>query len=394
MQTDILAGLQKLKGWVFRSPAAGVVWPPPAVRTPPDLLRSNIRSVIIEVTSKCNLRCTYCYKADPAFDALPFVNTDLSDDALRYLYEYCKANGIREVSLSGVGETAIANGWHRRLSPFLDDEEIEVYLVSNLIRPLAPEDLAALCKLKVLQISFDSADPRVVRMMRSKARLSVIVDNIERLGRARSAASGDRPQLLVNCTLSRQNVGHIAALAELCRSLGVDELMIGEMMVNNPESALEPLSFLPPAEVSVLIRDVAAAARILKGAPTSLRIQQRLGFRFADLLDRDPVALSDPAAAEIFHRPSPASACSQPWDTPFIRSDGKVFPCCCHDNHFAALGDLAEQSLHDIYEGQRARDVRESILAGHPTLPCKGCTLASSLSFADFSADIAGRLTP
>ena len=387
--------LRAFKGWVFSTVAPPVLALPmaPAARAPLDLLRSNIRSMAIEVTSKCNLRCTYCAKAYPAYDALPFVNTDLSDDAVRVLYEFCKANAVKAISLSGVGETAMTSGWHERLSLFLNDEEIDVYLVSNLTRPLAPDDLAALCKLKILQISFDSADAKTVRMMRSKARLSIIVDNIERL-RLAKAATKRGPHLLVNCTLSRQNVGHIASLAELCRSLCVDELMVGEMMVINPESALDPLSLLSPAEIVALARDIVAAERMLDGSPTLFRIQRRLRFRFDDLLDRDPAAVPDSMLAEIFNRPPPVSACSQPWDTPFIRSDGKVFPCCCYGDHSASVGDLAEQSLHDIYEDQRARDVRKSILAGHPTLPCKGCTLASDLSFAEFSADIAGRLTP
>ena len=36
-----------------------------------DLLRARLHSVAIEVTSKCNLRCTYCHKADDVLEAMP-----------------------------------------------------------------------------------------------------------------------------------------------------------------------------------------------------------------------------------------------------------------------------------------------------------------------------------
>ena len=123
------------------------------------MVNAKISTLIIEVTSKCNLRCTYCIKADKTYDDFPFVNTDLTDDRLAELYAFCKANDIRSVSLSGIGETAQFEGWADRLTPFLDDPDIVVYVVSNFARPLQPSDLAALRKVNVLQISFDSADP-------------------------------------------------------------------------------------------------------------------------------------------------------------------------------------------------------------------------------------------
>jgi MoaA/NifB/PqqE/SkfB family radical SAM enzyme len=206
---------------------------------------------VVRRTSGCNLRCTYCSKADRAYDALPFVNTHLSDALLAKLYAFCKANGVREVSFSGVGETAQFEGWADRLAAFLDDPEIKVYLVSNFARPLVASDLEALRKVYALQVSFDSADPEVVREMRSKARLSIITDNI------RKAIAAGAP-VFVNCTLSRQNIGHLAPLAVLCRELGVARLLVGEMMLINPSTLLEPLGALSAllAAVGYAVRSV------------------------------------------------------------------------------------------------------------------------------------------
>lgn len=332
------------------------------------MVNAKISTLIIEVTSKCNLRCTYCIKADKTYDDFPFVNTDLTDDRLAELYAFCKANDIRSVSLSGIGETAQFEGWADRLTPFLDDPDIVVYLVSNFARPLQPSDLAALRKVNVLQISFDSADPEMVRLMRSKARLLVIVDNIRQM----KAAGG--PFLVVNCTLTRENIGHIAPLAVLCRELGVDRLLVGEMMLNNPSTWMSPLGVLEGELMSGLVADIRAARETLEGTSTEFELQPQLARRLESL-------------------PPLTAPCSQPWDTPFIRSDGKVFPCCCYGDHFAPVGDLAVESLGKIYEGEPIKKVRAALLAGERPLLCDGCTLALPISQEEFIAGIKGRFT-
>jgi MoaA/NifB/PqqE/SkfB family radical SAM enzyme len=335
----------------------------------PDLLRSKVQGLIIEVTSKCNLRCTYCTKAYKPYDDLPFVNTDLTDESLRNLHEFCVRNSVKDVALSGIGETAMFEGWGTRIAMFLDDPRINVYLVSNFTRPFVSSDLEALCKVNVVQVSFDSADAEMVRKMRSKARLAIIVDNIRKVRRA-IADAGHGPQVLVNCTLTRENIGHIAPLAALCRSLGVDRLLVGEMMVNNPDAELQPLGELPDHLLTALAADLAGAKAVLGD---SLGLQHGLEKKMA-------------------HASAPKSPCAQPWDTPFIRSDGKVFPCCCYHDHFAPVGDLTRDSLADIWEGPAIREVRAAVLNGTSALPCAECTLAGTMTQEEFAADIAGRL--
>jgi molybdenum cofactor biosynthesis enzyme MoaA len=131
-----------------------------------DPLRARADSVCIEVTNKCNLRCSYCPKSDDLYEALPGNNTDMSDDTIGRLYQYCKTHDIRNVSLSGVGETAMVAGWQKRLAQFLDDPEIDAHMVSNFARILSDAELAALTKLRNLQVSFDSADVEMVRAAR------------------------------------------------------------------------------------------------------------------------------------------------------------------------------------------------------------------------------------
>ena len=121
-----------------------------------DLLRARVQSVAIEVTAKCNLRCSYCHKADSVLEAMPGANDDMSDEMIATLYRYCKEAGIRTVALSLGGETTMHDGWQHRIAQFLDDPEMETFMVSNFARVLTDDDLEALIKIRSLQISFDS----------------------------------------------------------------------------------------------------------------------------------------------------------------------------------------------------------------------------------------------
>src|SRR5712691_1252524 len=133
-----------------------------------DLLRARVQSVAIEVTSKCNLRCVYCHKADDVLEAMPGANDDMTDEMIGDLYRYCKEAGIRNVTLSVGGETTMFAGWHKRIAQFLDDPEMEAHMVSNFVRLLSDEDLEVLTKYRALPISFDSSDWNTVRKLRSK----------------------------------------------------------------------------------------------------------------------------------------------------------------------------------------------------------------------------------
>lgn len=358
----------------------------------PDILDPVVRAIGIEVTSRCNLRCSYCPKADDVYEAVPGSNADMTDEMLDALFTYCKRVGVREVSLSGVGETAMHKGWHLRLSRFLDEPSFQTQLVSNFARVFDDDDLLALTKLTALQVSFDSADVAMVRRLRSKADVRTIAYNIVRL-RQTMAQVGRGPTLIVNCTLVRDNIGHLATLAGFCRTLGVDVFMISEGMVLTEANKQMPATIndLNDQEILALARDLIATENGLAGSQTTLQIREYLTARIGPIMQAIRNGVAAPSTASYFHRPTAeTSACGMPWTQPFVRADGKVFACCMMvDKDIAPIGTLASSSpIETILNGEAAREVRASILNGTPSVPCAGCTLAKAESFAELAEEI------
>ena len=354
-----------------------------------DVLRARASSIAIEVTSKCNLRCSYCHKSDEVHEALPASNADLADDVLNRLYGQCKEIGVKEVTLSVGGETTFAANWHKSVRRFLDDRDVEAHIVSNFARLFNDDDLTALAKFKAIQISFDSAELAMVRKLRG-ADLRTITFNITRL-RQRARELGLAPSLVVNCTLWRNNIDGIAKLAGFCREVGVDQLLLTEGFVSTEHNHTVPdtLETLTDDDVVLLARQIIAAEIALSDGPTALRLQSHLQLRIGDVLEDVREGRRPQNAAALFHRRRLGiSACRQPWQSPLISADGEVWPCCVAGST-APIGTVTgTATLAEILNSDRARSVRASILEGKPSLPCDGCSFASDLPFEDFVQEI------
>jgi MoaA/NifB/PqqE/SkfB family radical SAM enzyme len=352
-----------------------------------DLLRARLDSIAIEVTSKCNLRCSYCPKADDVLEAMPGANDDMTDEMIGALYRYCKEAEIKNVTLSVVGETTMFPGWHKRIAQFLDDPEIAAHMVSNFQRLLSDEDLEALTKFSALQISFDSSELEMVRKLRGKADLRTITYNIIRL-RQKGRELGRHPFLLVNCTLCRDNIAHIGKLAGFCRELGVDQLMITEVMTvttHNPKMP-QTVDTLTNDDVILLAQQLITAEEALLGSNTALRLREHLEVRIAEVIEQIREGKMPANAAAYFNRRMDTSACRQPWQSPLIGAIGKVNACC--GDPASTIGQVGPKSFREIIDDDPARALRASILEGRPTVACHNCSFANKMSFTEFTRDL------
>jgi radical SAM protein with 4Fe4S-binding SPASM domain len=67
--------------------------------------------------------------------------------------------------------------------------------------------------------------------------------------------------------------------------------------------------------------------------------------------------------------------CARLWFNPVIMWDGKVVPCCFDKDAEYVLGDLAQDTFRDIWNGPKYRSFRKSILSGrHMIEICRNCT--------------------
>ena len=69
------------------------------------------------------------------------------------------------------------------------------------------------------------------------------------------------------------------------------------------------------------------------------------------------------------------SPCLRLWSGCVITTTGDVLPCCYDKDHRHALGNIAEQSLAEIFHSKRANALRHRVISATDSIPemCKNC---------------------
>jgi radical SAM protein with 4Fe4S-binding SPASM domain len=291
--------------------------------------------VRIEPASACNLRCSHCPTG-----VFAMTRTIMKEPVFeRCLSELAKhVPPIRVVSLYQGGE------------PFLNKQflkmprrvkEIGVPLVKTisngmLIRPEQIDDVVT-SGLDLIEISLDGDSPAESDQVRVRADFDRIVSVIR-------------------------------ALAEAKRRLNpAFRICISNTRFQNPETYDPSVAIPPPADY--LLRTFSDIRDELEFNPNWARI-------WPSALPADGYdLLLDDRPREM------PSRCDLLDDMLNIRSDGRVVACCYDLTSMSNLGNIMEQSLEEIWNGDAAREFRLRFEAGDHHELCKECIVVTGDRF-------------
>ncbi len=121
-----------------------------------DLLASPITHIfLLELTSRCNLRCVYCAVSQPLYQG---VDMDIVD--FDSLVQQLKARRVRMVGVNGHGETTMIRDWDQMVMR-LADEGLCISIITNFARLLRLEELEAMARISEIMISVDTHRPEL-----------------------------------------------------------------------------------------------------------------------------------------------------------------------------------------------------------------------------------------
>jgi hypothetical protein len=169
-----------------------------------DLTLSPITDKVwLEVTSRCNLRCTYCHLSH---ENIPEVDIDLAhfDKFVQGLV----ARGATELIFQGRGENSFLAGWHNYVRKALDAGLI-VTAVTNLSRVYSDEELDVFSRFGSLTISVDTTEPALFRAIRRKADIKVVLTNIMQIRAIALAQRRSPPSIIWNMIVHDQSAGRL-----------------------------------------------------------------------------------------------------------------------------------------------------------------------------------------
>lgn len=309
----------------------------------------------IEITTRCNLECRYCARA--------FVQPAATDLALADFARILeRLPAAYRITLVGLGEpllhaqvvalVALAKASGRRVG-----------LVTNaqlLTAALAAELLAA--GLDSIAFSLDSADTATLARLRPGSELAQIETNI----RAFNALAETLPRPVARAVftaVSAESLAGLERLIELVSTLGVHVMMLSDL--NFAQNQAAGLSTRVDAALEAGIRQAVARGFALKLPILGVRSLEDFGLAAhyrASLL----------VPPRQLYRRSPAHAhCLSPWQTVAVNVAGGVSLCDCQPTR--VIGNLLEQDLATIWNGDALRRHRRSMRADDVPAACRIC---------------------
>lgn len=381
------------------------------------LLHARTRMVMLEITSRCNLRCTYCAKSHPgnAGEHMTFELESILPDLERVT--------PHEIQISGHGESTILEGWSE-LASRLIERGMPITLTSNFSRVFSESEIAVLAEMEQITISCDTADPEAFRAIRRGAEISSVEENLRNL-LARSEVTGRRPYLAINCVLTPRTIGGLCDLvhwavdngtqcvsivqhidhgdrgsepaahsvdcgdggrlteilgeaANLARSLGLDFNHMGSVPVPTESGALPP-----KLEIAPLPRAARAEAPSEK-KPVTVPASDPS----SSIPDTMPLDLLDTPASPVepseLRNESPTRDCTDPWKKLYINADGDVSLCCWSN----PVGNVQNTALEELRNGGAAMEMRGGLLSGNLPSACAACEVRAWTTAANLQDDV------
>lgn len=349
-----------------------------------------LSKVYVEPTNRCNLTCRTCVRN--AWDARSgFMSAGVFDAVVASLRAFPRPPSI---FFGGFGEPLA----HPDILGMLERARAAgatVELITNGIL-LSDEVRRSLVDLGLhrLWVSLDGATPEGYQDVRLGDELPLILENLRAFRDLRSGASGLTPRLGIVFVAMRRNVGQLPAVVRLGREVGMDRLLVTNVLAYTAELREEvlydealspgdgdspemPAILLPRLEPSAPVREALSAVVAEGPADVRLRYSASRARSFCPFVEGGSTA---------------------------IRWDGTVSPCLPllheHESWLGqrrrhsypyAVGTLRERGLADLWRDPPYVELRRRIRAFDfsPCSSCNTCELAD-----DNSRDCSGSPHP
>lgn len=332
----------------------------------------------IEFTSRCNLRCVYCFSSQPGYK-----DTDLDVEIIRDVIESSKTRNVKVVCVSGHGETTIYKNWQVYCSRMLD-AGMPLHIISNFAKEFSRQELETLSRFKSIDISCDTCEPELFKKLRRGADLKTLCGNISKLQTTAFDRGRRLPEISFSCVVSDQNVLNLLDFVSFGKDLGVTHFNFCNLTkypdlkgTLNPKHITEmPTELLHKAEES-LVETFAFLQRsgIGYNVQTGLleTLKQKIRQGAVPESPREGEAVNEehiPYRYSSTGKQGQTRDCLDPWAFIMIRANNDVLPCCWQK----PICSLSRgQSLSDAFNNIWIKALRKGLLTGDLPLECIDC---------------------
>lgn len=315
------------------------------------------RSVDIEITGRCNLRCKYCSHFSSPGD----VSNDLPKEEWSGFFEELKRCAVTDVCLSG-GEAFLREDLPEIIRSIVSNR-MRFSILSNgtLITDEISAFIASTKRCNYVQVSIDGSIPITHETFRGRDSFRRAVEGVKSLQRCAVPIS-------VRVTIHRGNVFDLENIAQLL----LDEISLETFSTNsasylglcrkNAEQVM-----LTPEERTIAMETLLRLNRKYKG-----RISAQAG-PLAEARDWLEMEEAHRKGLKSMEGRGCLTGCGGPMNTIAVRTDGVFVPC--GQMPHAVLGRINRDGLEDIWQNhpELARIRQRNLIPLSDFEFCRGC---------------------
>lgn len=320
----------------------------------------------LEVTNRCNLLCTTCPRTYVELEPPADMSWELFTRIVDQVPDVARA------VLHGVGEPMLVKNLPRMVR-YLKDRGAYVLFNTNgtVLNERNGRALIA-AGLDELRVSLDASTPESYIKVRGKDYFRRIVRNVKAFRTLQEREGHTTPRVSAWLTGLKETIEELPGFVRLAAEIGVTEVYLQRLVF----FARDTVGLARPDQAlfESMDRD---EARHLEEAGA---LAKSLGLTFSA-----SGAASEPGLSLAKKRgDSPWSLCRRPWTVMYFTANGRALPCCIapfsqHGYENYTLGDATQESLREIWNGDRYRSFREGLLSTEPPQACANCGLRWSL---------------
>lgn len=315
----------------------------------------------LEVTNRCNLRCTTC----PQSWGMPESSADLSPERARELLDQLPI--VRRVVLHGIGEPTLNPRLPEIIAVVKERGAYALFNTNGLLLRGRLLDQLVTSGLDEVRISVDAATPETYRQVRAANAFANVIANAQALAAAKERLGSPTPRVSLWMTGLKTNIRELPALVRLASDAAIAEVYVQRLVYSGRNLARADQAIFGHLEDAE--RDGIAEAE---------RLAADLGITLRGSSEALPPAATPEQAAR------PWSGCRRPTSLMYITANGNVLPCCIApftDAPYTSmvLGNTNLMSMEEIWNGQRYQDWRARMRSDEPPAACRGCGSAWAL---------------
>jgi|LGOV01.1.fsa_nt_gb MoaA/NifB/PqqE/SkfB family radical SAM enzyme len=337
-----------------------------------EILESFPIDVGIPTGDRCNLQCIFCTQREGEL-AKQYKNISFAQ-FLKFTEPLSFANYIQ---IQGWGEPLFNPDYEKifdYVAKHCKGAQISfntngVLLNEKWINKLTSNDNV------LVNVSLNASSKETYKYLSKKDCFDKVIKNIKLLIKTRTEKQLTSPRVYVSIVGMEQNIHELPELVNLAADLGVDYVVLRDLMILRKEREKDSLHYHRD-------KTIPALQQAFKNAKKRGIILDTSSFPVNCFLHNNFESVEESKSAErlyyyqeYYPERIPSGTCSfrdcyDPWTSFVIDTFGNVRICCYSD---VIMGNLFEQSFSEIWNGDMYRYYRRYINTRNPPNECRVC---------------------